>query len=211
MTGGIGCGYDVIANVFAMEDGMMKKWMLMGLVVFAPAYVLAGGAGLDERAQQSRVVVKAFMGELKHELKSALKMGGAEAGIEVCKQLAPSLAEAQSKKTGWRVGRTSLKPRNPDNAPDVWETKVLKNFEARKAAGEDPEKIEFYEFTHLQGKPVFRYMKAIPTAEKPCLVCHGESIKANIRAKLDELYPQDKARGYRAGDIRGAFSIIQPR
>jgi hypothetical protein len=29
-----------------------------------------------------------------------------------------------------------------------------------------------------------------------------------IVSKLDELYPEDKARGFQVGDIRGAFSII---
>jgi len=189
----------------------MKSWMIAGLILLAPTSVLATDAGMvAERAQQSRIVIKAFMGELKHELKSALKAGGAIAGIEVCNKLAPSIADAQSQKTGWRVARTSLRSRNPDNAPDDWEVKVLKDFEARKAAGEDVKKMEYYALTSLKGKSVFRYMKAIPTAEKPCLACHGETINAGIAAKLDELYPNDQARDYRAGDIRGAFSIVQP-
>ncbi|HEB57390.1 MAG TPA: DUF3365 domain-containing protein [Gammaproteobacteria bacterium] len=191
----------------------MKKWMLAGLIVLAPYYASAAesaNAGLAERAQQSRVEVKAFMGELKQALKSALKSGGPIAGVEVCSKVAPAIAAAQSHKTGWRVGRTSLRPRNPNNAPDAWEKRVLKKFEARKAAGEDPKKMEFYEVTKLKGKPVFRYMKAIPTAQKPCLACHGRNIKAGVIKKLDQHYPDDRARGYQAGDIRGAFSIIQP-
>ncbi len=191
----------------------MKKWILLGLMLLSPYYASAvenAGNTVTERVQQSRTVVKVFVGELKHELKSALKAGGPIAGIEVCSKLAPAIAEAQSRKMGWVVGRTSLKPRNPENSPDAWETKVLKDFEVRKAAGEDPKKMEFYAETQLQGKAVFRYMKAIPTAAKPCLACHGENIKSGIASKLDENYPNDKARGYRAGDIRGAFSIIQP-
>ncbi|VAX10708.1 Cytochrome c family protein [hydrothermal vent metagenome] len=191
----------------------MKKWWLVGLMMLTPFYVYSAENttnALAGRVEQSRMVVKAFMGELKHELKSALKAGGPVAGIEVCRQLAPAIAEAQSRKMGWTVARTSLKPRNPENRPDDWEAKVLKDFEVRQAAGEDPKKMEFYAQTQYQGKTVFRYMKAIPTAEKPCLACHGEKIKPAIASKLDESYPHDKARGYRAGDIRGAFSIIQP-
>ena len=191
----------------------MKKWILAGLIVLAPYYASAAEsthADLAERAQQSRVEVKAFMGELKQALKSALKSGGPIAGVEVCGKVAPAIAAAQSLKTGWRVGRTSLRPRNPNNAPDAWEKRVLKKFEVRKAAGEDPKKMEYYEVTKLKGKPVFRYMKAIPTAQKPCLACHGRDIKAAVSKKLDQHYPDDRARGYQAGDIRGEFSIIQP-
>jgi hypothetical protein len=57
-------------------------------------------------------------------------------------------------------------------------------------------------------KTVFRYMKAIPTAEL-CVACHGAEIPPDVAAKLEELYPQDKARGFQPGDIRGAFTITR--
>ena len=52
-------------------------------------------------------------------------------------------------------------------------------------------------------------MKAIPTAEL-CLACHGTKIDPVVAAKLTELYPRDQARGYKVGDIRGAFTFIEP-
>jgi len=105
------------------------------------------------------------------------------------------------------VGRTALKLRNPDNAPDAWELRVLNQFEDRKAKGEDPKKIAFGEVVDDGGVQCFRFMKAIPTAKKPCTVCHGGNIKPEIAALLDELYPNDEARGFKEGDIRGAFSL----
>ena len=88
---------------------------------------------------------------------------------------------------------------------------MLESFEARKASGEDPQKIEYAEVV-LQddAQQVFRYMKAIPTAEIPCLMCHGDAIAKSLAAKLDQFYPEDQARGYKSGDIRGAFTITQP-
>ena len=106
---------------------------------------------------------------------------------------------------------TSLKPRNPDNAPDAWETKVLQDFEQRKAAGEDPAKLEYSEKIVSNGKEELRYMKAIViAADAPCLTCHGDKIDPAVGAKLKTLYPQDQATGYKQGDIRGAFTITQP-
>ena len=52
-------------------------------------------------------------------------------------------------------------------------------------------------------------MKAIPTADL-CLACHGESINPDIAAAIDEAYPEDQARGFKSGDIRGAFSLSKP-
>jgi hypothetical protein len=49
-------------------------------------------------------------------------------------------------------------------------------------------------------------MKAIP-AGKACLKCHGDGIDAEVVEKLDELYPEDKARDFKEGDIRGAFTF----
>ncbi|MDE0059891.1 MAG: DUF3365 domain-containing protein [Defluviicoccus sp.] len=43
-----------------------------------------------------------------------------------------------------------------------------------------------------------------------CTVCHGTNIAPEVAAALDALYPDDLARGFEVGDIRGAFSIVQP-
>lgn len=52
-------------------------------------------------------------------------------------------------------------------------------------------------------------MRAI-VIEPPCLACHGEALAAPVAAAIDALYPQDEARGYRAGELRGAFTITWP-
>jgi hypothetical protein len=187
----------------------MKK-----LIVLAGAFCLLAGTAiagdLDKRAAESRAAVKEFFGALKGQLVSAIEAGGPVYAIEVCKQVAAVIAADISEKKGWRVARTSLKPRNPNNAPDAWEKAVLMKFEARKAAGENPKQMEFYQVVGDGDEKAFRYMKAIPTAEKPCLACHGAELKPEVLKALAKLYPQDQARGYKTGDIRGAFTITQP-
>jgi len=187
----------------------MKKIALLTLAACLSATPVIA-EDLTPRVNDSRTAIKSFFGELAGELKGALKRAGAIEAINVCNTSAMGITSAHSEKNGWQIGRTSLKPRNAANAPDAWETAVLKEFEARKAAGEDPKKMEHYAVVTQNGQPFFRYMKAIPTAEKPCLTCHGSNIKPALIEVLDKLYPQDKARGYKAGDIRGAFTITQP-
>lgn len=161
----------------------------------------------EQRAADSRAAVQALVGQLKGELQAAMEQGGPINAIQICNTKAPAIADSLSKEKGMEIGRTSLKVRNPKNEPDAWERSVLEKFEARKAAGEDPAKMEHFEVVEANGKKNFRYMKAIPTAEKPCLACHGTELKPEVSTKLDELYPGDKARGFKAGDIRGAFTI----
>jgi len=163
---------------------------------------------LAEHNAESKAVIKTFMVQLKGELQSSMKAGGPANAVDVCQYRAPVIAKTLSDKTGWKVARTSLKPRNPANAPDAWETKVLQVFEKRKGNGESPETMAYSEMVTVNGIKSFRFMKAIPTG-KVCLQCHGEHIKPELAAKLDASYPNDKARGYKFGDIRGAFTITR--
>ncbi len=191
----------------------MRRTITGGVAVAAVLFA-AGAAGaetdLEARTKASRLVIKSFAESLQAELKSAMQASGPVAAIEVCNEEAPGIARRHANKEGWSVGRTSLKVRNPDNAPDPWELTVLQSFEDRKAAGENPASIDHAAFATEDGKRVFRYMKAIPTAEV-CLNCHGGGeVKPEVAAKLAEFYPDDKARGFKVGDIRGAFTIVQP-
>ncbi len=54
---------------------------------------------------------------------------------------------------------------------------------------------------------MFRMVKAIPTGEI-CLVCHGGAeVKPEVEARLAELYPDDRARGFGPGEMRGVFTL----
>ena len=178
------------------------------LALCSPAAPFAN-EDLAARIGASREAIKSFAGALQGRLSSAMADGGPTAAIEACKIAAPQIAESASAKRGWSVGRTSLKLRNPANAPDAWERAVLLDFEARKAAGEDPGTLDHAETVAADGQRTFRYMKAIPT-QQVCTICHGTGIAAEVTARLDALYPDDRARGFLVGDIRGAFSITQP-
>lgn len=188
---------------------MMKKHV----GVLLAALVITGSSQAGELtevyAQKGGEIIKAFSEDLKNVLMKGMKEQGPVETITACNGAAPGLAETHSKASGWQVGRTSLKVRNPKNAPDAWETAVLKEFETRKAAGEDPMKLAKSEVVEENGHKVFRMMKAIPMADA-CTKCHGETLEKPVAAKVDEHYPKDQARGFKAGDLRGAFTLKKP-
>lgn len=191
----------------------MKKIITIALLSTLPLAASFAADDTKQYAAESKAVVKEFFDQLKGELGKSMKAGGPVATIDVCNKTAPNIAKALSEKHGMKVARTSLKTRNSANAPDAWEEAVLKKFEERLAAGEKAEDMAVGEIVEADGKKSFRFMKAIgmPPADKmPCLKCHGENIDPKITAKLDELYPNDQARGYKAGQIRGAFTITKP-
>jgi len=162
----------------------------------------------DARVTESRVAIKEFAGLLKGELQTAMKSDGPVNAIEVCQLKAPSIASDISKKKGWQVTRTSLKTRNPANNPDFWERMVLKRFDEQKLQDIDAKQLEHYAVVEENDLAKFRYMKAIPTVGV-CMNCHGVTLAPEVAQKIEKLYPNDQATGYKPGDIRGAFSITQ--
>jgi hypothetical protein len=165
-------------------------------------------ASPDALAAEARAIAAKFAEKLKSELVVAMKAEGPVKAIEVCNVAAPAIA-ADASANGWSVGRTSLKTRNPKNAPNAWEMRILEEFDAAQSKGAEAAKLEHFEVVEKNGVRTFRFMKAIPVAE-PCLTCHGETIKEPVKAKLAELYPNDRATGYKVGDIRGAFTLSKP-
>ena len=167
-------------------------------------------ADMNHYTAEAKQITGAFFEELKGELGKGMKAGGPVTAIGVCNGLAPAIAMKHSEKSGWEVARTSLKLRNPANAPDAWETEVLQQFEQRRAKGEGPDTLAYAEVVEEGNDKYFRFMKGIvmpPPEKMPCLKCHGENIDPKTAARLDELYPEDKARGYKAGQVRGAFTL----
>jgi diguanylate cyclase (GGDEF)-like protein/PAS domain S-box-containing protein len=92
------------------------------------------------------------------------------------------LHELQSAFSDARGHLTSLKPINPGNAPDVWETAALIAFENGAP--------EVRAISTLDGHPYLRLMRPLKT-EAGCLPCHA-------------------FQGHVIGDIRGGISVAVP-
>jgi diguanylate cyclase (GGDEF)-like protein len=81
-----------------------------------------------------------------------------------------------------RFHLTSLRPVNPENAPDSFEQSALLRFEQGDR--------EMSSIDRRNGSLYFRYMKPL-YVERSCLTCH-------------------KNQGYKVGDIRGGISVSVP-
>jgi hypothetical protein len=160
---------------------------------------------------EARKVASSVPPKLLAVLTEEIGKNGPEGAILVCRDKAPQLAKAASDETGWSVRRVSLRNRNPRAVPDAWERATLEDFDRRAASGESATTLEKAEIMVEDGKRSYRYMRALPT-QPLCLNCHGspEQLTPAVMEKLKALYPDDKAVGYRPGDIRGAMTIRKP-
>jgi len=184
----------------------MKKIILIALLL--PLSTVVQATSEQQMILESKGSIKLFAKQLKNKLQQGMKAGGPDEAIQVCYTAAEKIASQVSEQKGWKIARTSLKVRNDNNKADAWEKKVLDDFEQRLKQGEAIKDIDFSEVINKQNQSVFRYMKAIPT-QGICLTCHGEKLAPAITEKLQQLYPQDQATGFKLGDIRGAFSITR--
>ncbi len=185
----------------------MKKTAIAALLTFL---VPLTATAFDEAAEleKARTATAAFAGALKSELISAMQAGGALSAIEVCNTRAGDIASKISMEQGMYLSRVSLKNRNPGNAPKHWQKPVLESFDIRHAKGTDPAMLTWHEVAETEQGREFRFMKAIPTGGL-CLQCHGPAVAPEVAEKLSALYPEDKATGYLAGEIRGAFVVTR--
>ena len=149
-----------------------------------------------------------------------------------CPDLAPTIASTFSKDTGYLVRRVSNRTRNARNTPDDWQAKQLEGFEIKAKQGKPRTKFDItkpdgsnmptmeYEATAITQEEdieYFNYMRSItlPGLDKlPCLKCHGSiedgTVTPDVLEAIEGLYPYDMALGYKAGDIRGAWTIKIP-
>ncbi|OUS68441.1 hypothetical protein B5G52_19690 [Pseudoalteromonas sp. A601] len=186
---------------------MLKNYLLLILIMgFIPLTVNSASLGENDKSvleQEAQKRIKEFSSSLKSQLKSAINKGGLSAGVKVCSEQAPKIAE-QLSTDGWTVGRTSLRTRNTSNTADEWELQTLADFEELKQQGIEVNTLAKSSYDEQS----FRYMKAIPTGGL-CLACHGSSVTPEVKKVIQHYYPEDKAIGFNVGDIRGAFTLIK--
>ena len=158
---------------------------------------------------QSRAVTQAMLKELGQKLQSSMAEGGAINAIGVCHLQAPDIANRASTNNQAKISRVGTRARNPVmGVPNDWQAKALAQFDAALARGEKPADIEFSETVNTASGNEFHFAKPI-VLQPMCVSCHGspDQISPEVKAKLNELYPNDKAVGYQPGQLRGAVVL----
>lgn len=155
--------------------------------------------GADKFSEEAPELAQKLITSIMQDLNAKIKKAGVAEAVPYChaniKQIAKSAAGDSLAK--YEFGRTSKKIRNTSNRPAPWMEKYLEQFQNNK---------DLKTLTHTlpDGKRVFMR----PLYVQPlCLNCHGENIKPEVEEKISKLYPQDQAKGFRPGDLRGVIWV----
>ena len=198
---------------------MMNK-ILFAFLIFSLLLIWSCNNAEREIAQPSDSETKkmvsygdAIVYELVKTLKTAVKTtidtAGPVAAISVCNIEAMPLTKKVKDEAPRDVSikRTSYLFRNPANEPDDLESMALDHYMSLIETGE--EIPPFYAQKIVEGEiTYYNYYKPMKM-ENLCLLCHGDAatIPPNVQTKLHELYPNDKATGYKEGDFRGLIRV----
>lgn len=134
------------------------------------------------------------------EVQKAMSEGGVERAINYCKVNALPITDSLAAMHNVSIKRTSLKTRNPLNAPSDLEREMLNKMALMENPA--PELAAVKNGGHV-------YFHPIPL-QAFCQTCHGipgETMQVETDSLIKVHYPEDKATGFSEGDLRGMWAI----
>lgn len=164
-----------------------------------PAVTIVADRSPSEAQRETMLAAKqALFTQLSGRLQQAMQTAGPAAAISVCKNEAPKIATEVGKQHGVSIGRSGVRLRNPNNLPPAWAAELVEQ---------------------KSSEPVFVTLSNDHAAallpiklQSQCLMCHGpaDQIAPVVSEQLSKLYPEDKAVGFKEGELRGWFWIELP-
>ncbi|HEU4693879.1 MAG TPA: DUF3365 domain-containing protein [Vicinamibacterales bacterium] len=163
-------------------------------------------APAEWRAVLSRadLIVVSMHDSLLWQLHHKLAEGGPALAFGVCHIDTTELTHRLGRYDGIAAGFTSDRLRNPTNRPKEWAAGLVAAHAGRRARDVDGFAVDLGDRIG-----VLRPMVATQT----CATCHGpvERMTPEVRRRIAERYPSDRAVGFAEGEIRGWFWVEMPK
>jgi hypothetical protein len=173
-------------------------------IVIALAPLIAIAAAGDARADEAiRARATTLLEPFKQALQQSLVQGlarGPVAAVESCHVEAAGLARAHAQ-DGILMGRSSHRLRNPKNAAPDWVQPILDRY-VSEPLDRRPSTVSLRDGRSGYVEPIL--LKPL------CVTCHGETLAPALAERIAELYPEDRATGFRPGELRGVFWVELP-
>lgn len=155
--------------------------------------------GAEISAHMASVLVARLSGEIQER--------GEVGAIAYCSEHALAITDSIATRYGVIIQRLSHRYRNPNNAANGKELKIIEHYRQQLAANTMPQPLVYM----VADTPV--YYAPLLVSMPLCLKCHGQpdiDIQMETLQALQQLYPDDRATGFALGDLRGLWKITFP-
>ncbi len=189
----------------------MKIVSHMGIAALLGTSLLANPYTTPQEEYESIVktgneVASTLIQTLGKNLKQHLKSEGPLGAATFCASQAFPLTDKVSAQYGREISikRISLNERNPANAAKGSEKTILEALQKLQDSGVVLPKY----LVERVDTATAKYYKPLHINKGVCLKCHGDiSDNAKLADFIKSSYPNDKATGYKMGDLRGAIVV----
>lgn len=183
----------------------MIQYSFLSLVL-SSTLLFSASLGEEQAIQKGSAVAGTLVQKLGGELINQMQTSEAMGALHFCSQNAQVLTDQVGKESDTQVKRVSLKNRNPINGASSEEKVILNGWEKLQNSGKPLPSHE------IKANGQYTYYKPILINNDVCLKCHGEIATDSPLAKeILSTYPEDKAVGYKIGDLRGMIVVTFPR
>lgn len=163
-------------------------------------------ATADEYRETGLEYAMAVQAALGKTLQQKIAQEGAPAAIEFCNLNALAITDSLSRELGATISRITDRPRNPKNSASDGEMKYISAYRDDLAEGHTAKGL-----VALRDDRIHVYYPIVTNTL--CLQCHGSpetEITPEVYSRIRERYPEDRAMGYSAGELRGLWKVSFP-
>lgn len=183
----------------------MKRFFVIPLTL-ASTLLIASPSVEEQATLKGNQISSVLLQKLGGELKSQMQTGGPMGALHFCSQNALTLTEQIAKESKTSIKRISINNRNPVNKANKEETALLNEWDKLVANGQP---LPAQKLVSVSERTIMFY-KPIMINNEACLKCHG-NIEGELAKAVRSAYPDDKAIGYKMGDLRGMIAIAIER
>lgn len=156
------------------------------------------------REKGDAIAAEAF-GVLSSRLGKAIADAGLTNAIEFCSVHGIAFTAAVGVTNRVVLRRVTHRPRNSQNRADTNEINIIRRFESELSQGTTPKPV-----VATSSPDIVTYYAPIVLKLPLCLSCHGQpqtDIKPGVLANLSKTYPNDEAKGFKLGQVRGLWRV----